>query len=274
MKFADLHLHTRFSDGTYSPQELISQAKLAGLSAIAIADHDTVEGVIPCLEEGAKEGIEVISGIELTAQHEGSEVHILGYMLDYKSPELLEKLSVVRKDRVERIYRITEKLKAMGLELDPQAVFAIAGAGTVGRLHVARVMVKEGLVGSVFEAFRKYIGDKCAAYVLGFRFTPAEAITLIKDSGGIPVLAHPYILNNDSLIPVFAGLGMRGLEVYYPEHSKGMINNYLKLAKENDLLVTGGSDCHGSAKPQVQIGLVKIPYELVEKMKEEKDARR
>jgi predicted metal-dependent phosphoesterase TrpH len=270
MKFADLHLHTVFSDGTYSPGELIWESNKAGLSAIAVVDHDTVEGIDAAIELGEREGVEVIPGIELTAEFEGLEIHILGYFLDYKNKGLLEQLAVLKQNRIERIYKITDKLKSMGLSLSPQAVFDISGQGTVGRLHIARTMVKEGLVGSVFEAFRKYIGDKSPAYVLGFRFSPAEAIKLIKDSGGVAVLAHPYILNNDGLIPFFVNYGLRGLEVYYPEHTQGMINAYLALAAKYNLLVTGGSDCHGTAKPEARIGSLKIPYELVEKLKEEK----
>ncbi|MEI6631083.1 MAG: PHP domain-containing protein [bacterium] len=269
MKFADLHLHTVFSDGTYSAQELISESKKAGLSAIAIVDHDTVSGVLPSLEEASAFGIEVIPGIELTAEHEGLEVHILGYLVDYRSQVFLEKLESLKNNRIERIYKITDKLKLIGVNLSPQAVFDISGSGTVGRLHVARAMLKEGLVNSVYEAFRKYIGDKSPAYVLGFRLSPLEAIRLIKEAGGVPVLAHPYILNNDGLIPLFTSYGLRGLEVYYPEHTQGMINAYLELAAKYGLLVTGGSDCHGNAKPEVKIGSVKIPYELVERLKEE-----
>ena len=130
--------------------------------------------------------------------------------------------------------------------------------------------MKAGLVGSIAEAFRRYIGDKCPAYVCNFRFSPSEAIKLIRDVGGIPVLAHPYTLNRDELIPEFVDCGLMGLEVYYSEHTQGMINLYLALAKEYNLLVTGGSDCHGNAKPEVKIGSVKIPYELVEKLKEAK----
>ncbi len=270
MKFADLHLHTVFSDGTYSPEELILESKKAGLSAIAVVDHDTVEGVAPAIELGDREGVEVVPGIELTAEYEGLEIHILGYFIDCNNKALQEKLAVLKQNRIERIYKITDKLKSMGLGLDPQGVFDISGQGTVGRLHIARSMVKERLVGSVFEAFRKYIGDKSPAYVLGFRFSPSEAIKLIKGAGGVSVLAHPYILNNDELILSFVDYGLRGLEVYYPEHTQGMINAYLKLAREYNLLVTRGSYCHGTAKPEVRIGSVKIPYELVERLKEEK----
>ncbi|MDI6606502.1 MAG: phosphatase, partial [Candidatus Omnitrophota bacterium] len=146
----------------------------------------------------------------------------------------------------------------------------IAGGGTVGRLHIARAMVRENLVNSIYDAFKTYIGDKCPAYVLGFRLSPQEAIKIIKDAGGISVLAHPYIMNNDELISEFSGFGLRGVEVYYPEHTQGMINHYLDIAKKCNLLVTGGSDYHGEAKPNVKIGSIKVDYELVEKLKRAK----
>jgi predicted metal-dependent phosphoesterase TrpH len=272
MKYADLHLHTIFSDGTYTPAQLISDALNCSLSAISIVDHDTVEGVAPAVEIGDKEGLEVIPGIELTAEYEGLEIHILGYLLDYKNKELRERIKVLQKNRVERVYKIVEKLKESGLNLDADKVFDISRQGSVGRLHIARAMVRAGLVGSIFEAFRKYIGDKGPAYVLGFKMSPQEAISLIKRSGGIPVLAHPYSLNSDELIPLFVEYGIMGLEVHYPEHSQSMVNFYLGLAKRYNLLVTGGSDCHGEAKPEIRIGSIKIPYELVEKLKAAKES--
>jgi len=180
---------------------------------------------------------------------------------------LREKLDFLKKIRIERIYKILAKLKDMAVTLRAESVFDLAKKGTVGRLHIARAMVKEGLVSSIREAFQKYIGDKCPAFILGFRLTPCEAIKLIREAGGIPVLAHPYSINRDDLIPNFVDDGLMGLEVYYPEHSQSMINFYLSLTKKYNLLVTGGSDCHGQAKPEVKIGSVKIPYELVEKLK-------
>jgi len=271
MKFADLHLHTAFSDGTYTPEELVRASKKAGLAAIAIADHDTVDAIIPSLEIAQKEGIEVIPAIELTAEHDGLEVHILGYFIDYQNKRLQEKLVFLGKNRRERIYKIVEKLAALDLKLEPEAVFKIASEGTVGRMHIARAMVKEGIVKSTAEAFARYIGDKGPAYVCGFRFSPAEAISLIKETGGVAVLAHPYLLRNDELIFEFIKQGIAGLEVYYPEHSQSMINYYLALAEKYNLLVTGGSDCHGKAKPEVKIGMIKLPYELVERLKEASD---
>lgn len=270
MRFADLHLHTVFSDGTYTPQELILEAARQGLSAIAVVDHDTVAGLMPATEAAKSENIEIIPGIELSAEYDGLEVHVLGYLIDYRHKGLLEKLNFLKQNRIERIYKITDKLKAIGVNLEAQEIFDIAKQGTVGRLHVARAMVSRGCVGSAQEAFRRYIGDKCPAYVCGFRFSPAEAIRLIKDVGGIPVLAHPYTLNRDELIPQFVDYGLMGLEVYYPEHTQSMVNFYLGLTRKFNLLATGGSDCHGNAKPEAKIGLVKIPYELVDKLKEAK----
>lgn len=267
MKYADLHLHTVFSDGTYTPQEVVSRSAECGLSAIAVVDHDSVKGIGPSIEIAKTLGIEIIPGIELSAEYQGMEVHILGYLFDYTDGKLNEQLERLNKSRVERIYKITDKLNEIGVRLDPEKVFALATKGTVGRLHLARALVKEGLVNSLQEAFRKYIGDKCPAFVLGFKFSPKEAIQLIRDSGGIPVIAHPYSLNNDELIPEFASYGLMGIEVYYPEHSQAMVNFYLGLVKEHNLLVTGGSDCHGEAKPAVKIGSIRIPYELVENLK-------
>lgn len=271
MKFADLHLHSVFSDGTSTPEELIDEAKKSGLSAVSVVDHDTVLAVDATVEAAKAKNIEVLSGIELTAEYEGLEIHILGYLIDCKNKQLLEKLDSLKKNRTERIYKIVDKLKEQGIKIKPETIFGLSSQGTVGRLHVARTMVKEGLVSSVFEAFQKYIGDKCPAYVLNFKLSPQESIELIKTAGGIPVLAHPYILNRDDLIPTFVDFGLMGLEAYYTEHSRSMINSYLGLAKRYNLLVTGGSDYHGSAKPEVMMGAAKIPYELVEKLKETKN---
>lgn len=269
MKFADLHLHTLYSDGTYSAQELIKEASAHGLAAIAVVDHDTVSGVEPSMEAGNAKGIEVIPGIELSAEHKGSEIHILGYFIDHKNAEFLEKLGSLKKSRVDRVYRMSEKLSGLGIKLDPESVFAISKNATPGRLHIARALLREGLVKSIYEAFAKFIGDKGPAYVSGFRLSPKEAVSLIKKSGGVPVLAHPYTLRQDATIPFFVECGIRGLEVYYPEHTNSMIDYYLEIARKYNLLITGGSDCHGDAKPEVRIGSIKIPYELVTALKED-----
>ena len=267
MKFADLHVHTSYSDGTYTPAQLVKESIKRGISALAIVDHDTLEALAEAFAQAQGEPLEIIPGIELTAQHENQEIHILGYFLDYRNKELLEKLKLIQSNRVERVYKIIENLEGIGLKLNPDTVFSVSGKATVGRMHIARALVKDGLVGSTAEAFRKYIGDKSPAYVLGFRLSVPEAIRLIHQAGGVAVLAHPYMLHNDALIAEFVSYGLEGLEVYYPEHSQAMVNFYLDLAKKLNLLITGGTDFHGSAKPQIKLGMIKIPLELVEKLR-------
>ncbi len=267
MRSADLHTHTICSDGSFTPEELVNEAVNRDLAAISINDHDTVAGILPAVKSGKELGIEVIPGIELTSEYEGIEIHILGYFIDPENPALTEKLASLREYRVSRIYKIAEKLNGLGVRLKPEDVFDLSVGGTVGRLHIAMAMVKRRLVGSLAEAFQRYIGDRGPAYVSGFRLPPQEAIALIRGSGGIAVLAHPYLLQRDDLIPLFIANGIRGIEAYYPEHSQGQVNFYLDLAQKNGLLVTGGSDFHGKGKPDIKLGLVRVPYELVEKLK-------
>jgi len=271
VKSADLHLHTAFSDGTDTPDELIRKAVKAGLDAVAITDHDSVDAVPLAIDSGIIHGIEVIPGIELTVEYEGMEIHILGYFLDYRNDALRERLSLLEKARIERIHGMVAKLNGLGVKIDADKIFALSGKGIVGRLHVARVMVSEGIISSIWEAFQKYIGNNGPAYVLGFRFSAQDAIKLIRTAGGIPVLAHPYVLRRDDLIPKFVHYGIRGLEVYYPEHTNTMRNKYLRICREYKLLATGGSDYHGRAKPEVVLGSLKIPYDLVESLRQERN---
>lgn len=273
MKYADLHLHTVFSDGTSLPAELIEEARKEGVSCISIVDHDTVLGIDPALEYAHGKDIEVIPGIELTAEYNDQEIHILGYLVDYKDRSFVKKLEILKENRIARIYKITDKLKGIGLNLAADKVFALANHGTVGRMHVALAMVNEGLVSSAAEAFSRFIGDKSPAYVCGFRFSPAEAIGLIRKVGGAAVLAHPYSVK-DEVTTQLIEFGLDGLEVYYPEHSQSTINFYLNIAQKHNLLITGGSDYHGRAKPEVRIGAAKIPYFLVENLKQAKEKKR
>ena len=266
-RFADLHLHTVFSDGTLTPQELMQEVKKENIYAVSICDHDAVDGIEPAVKESGQLAIEVIPGIELSAEYEAIEVHILGYFIDSGNDELRQRLVFLKHNRRLRVQRIVEKLRAAGMDINSDSVFALANEAPAGRVHIARVMLKQGIVASIPEAFYRYIGDNCPAYVAGFKFSPVEAIELVKRCGGIPVLAHPYILKRDNLIPELADRGLMGLEVYYPEYSQSVINFYLQLAAKLGLLVTGGSDFHGEARASVKIGSVKIPYALVERLK-------
>ncbi|MCX7661339.1 MAG: PHP domain-containing protein [Candidatus Omnitrophica bacterium] len=272
MKFADLHIHTYFSDGTDSVGSLIKQIKPLGLTCVSITDHDNVDALEEALVLFEKENIELIPGIELTAEYNQQEVHILGYFIDHKDRTLIDKLNFLKNNRRERVRKMIEKLNRLGVDISVENVLNIAGKATIGRLHLAYALVKEKKVSSVSEAFRKYIGEEAPAYVLGFRFNLQEGIELVKKCGGIPVLAHPYSIKENSLYKIIES-GVEGIEVYYPEHTPYLVNYYLSLAQKYNLLVTGGSDFHGELKPDTKLGLIKIPYELVKNLKDAKDKR-
>ena len=269
MKFADLHIHTDFSDSTFSPEEVAAYAAGKGLSAIAICDHDCVDGIEPCEKAALPLGLEVISGIELTVEKQDAEVHLLGYFIDWKREWFCKTLETMRQSRIGRIYEMVEKLNAVGIDVKGEDVLRLAGRGAVGRLHLAQAMLKTGKVKSFKEAFGNYIGFQKSCYVPHAKFSPQEAVETILKVGGIPVLAHPGIMDKDEYIPELIGYGLKGIEVYHTDHSSGTVKHYEELVEEYGLLATGGSDCHGMGKGRALIGTVRVPYELVEKLKTE-----
>lgn len=262
--YADLHLHTNFSDGTFTPSQLIALAKKSGLGCISITDHDSVAAYLSDLP---KDDIEIIPGIELTADVNNAEVHLLGYFIDYQAGWFRDKLKEICSIRVERMKEMCGKLTRLGMKLDYEEVVGVSGHSCVGRLHLARLMAKKGYVFGVQQAFDKYIGDRGPAYASKFHLKPKDAIGLILKAKGIPVLAHPYSLANQGWIPEFVKDGLMGLEAIYPEHSPSQARHYQRLSEEYGLLITGGSDCHGQAKPHIRVGEIKVPYDLIEKLK-------
>ena len=271
MKYADLHVHTHFSDSTFSPEEVVAYAKVAGLAAIAICDHDSVDGIDPCIEIGKELGVEIIPGVELTVVKEYAEIHILGYFINYKLEWLRKRLKATQEYRVDRIHKIVEKLRKEGIKIDASDVFKLAGKGSVGRLHIAQALIKAGGVKTYREIFDKYIGFLKPCYVSNVRFTPQEAIGMVLDAGGVPVVAHPYTMGIHDYIPELVKCGLRGIEVYHTDHKASAVKRYEGVAKEYGLLVTGGSDCHGMGKGRVLLGGVRVPYTLVEKLKSESE---
>lgn len=267
MKYADLHVHTFYSDSTFSPEEVVSCAKDKGLDAIAICDHDCIDGIEPCQEAGNKLDVEVIPGIELTVEKTDAEIHLLGYFIDWKRDWFQEKLKEIQSLRVDRIHKMVEKLNGLNIKIDSDDVFKLAGKGSVGRLHLAQTMLRKGKIKNLKEAFDKYIGFLKPCYVPNIRFSPKEAIEVILKVGGVPVLAHPDVLGKDEYIPELIEYGLRGVEVYHTDHKSHIVRHYEELAKRFGLLMTGGSDCHGLGKGRVLMGGIKIPYELVEKLK-------
>ncbi|MFA5839785.1 MAG: PHP domain-containing protein [Candidatus Margulisiibacteriota bacterium] len=267
---ADLHVHTNCSDGTMSPEDVVELAHKINLKTIAITDHDVVDGIEPAKERGQGVGVDVIPGIEMTTELGKIEIHILGYYLNHNNPNLIDSLNKIQKGREERIYKICDKLKGLGISVDPAKVFIEAGHLAAGRPHVARVMVKEGLVASFKEAFDRYLDSSGPAYVSHYKLLPAEAIQLILSAGGIPVLAHPRIMESDHVIPDLVGEGLLGIEVYYPGYNASQIERYLTLARKLGLLVTGGSDFHGTKSGRdVDLGFVTVSDELVDNLKNE-----
>jgi 3',5'-nucleoside bisphosphate phosphatase len=272
--FADLHLHTCYSDGTYTPEELVVQARRHGLGALALTDHDTVEGCRPTARVCAAAGIEFVSGTELTAEQDGHEIHILGYCIDVESPKLLARIGKFQAVRQDRIREMVARLNHLNVPLESEAVFALANCRAPGRPHVARALVKAGLCGTLDEAFERFLKKNRPAWVPKFKMSAALAISLIHESGGLAVMAHPGLNRTDEVIPVMVEAGLDGIECFHTKHSTATSEHYLEIADRFQLLVTGGSDCHGFSKGKPVIGGVRLHYEHFEKLKAKAAERR
>jgi predicted metal-dependent phosphoesterase TrpH len=265
--FADLHLHTSFSDGTYSPEELVAHAQRFGLGAIALTDHDSVEGCERTSLACAAARIEFIPGTELTTEQEGNEFHLLGYCVDTASPRLLVEIARFQEVRQNRIREMVARLNRLKVPLPVENVFALANCRSPGRPHVARALVAAGLCGSLDEAFERFLKRNRPAWVPKFKMGAADAIDLIHGAGGVAVLAHPGLNRTDEVIPDMVEAGLDGIECFHTKHSTATSEHYLEIADRFQLLVTGGSDCHGENKGKPLIGTVKLPYQHVEKLK-------
>jgi hypothetical protein len=251
MNQVDLHTHSSYSDGSLSPRQLVQLAKERKLRAIALTDHDTVAGVEESLEAGHELGIEVVPGVEISAQYPPGTMHILGYYIHASNRELLGALKKLQEARATRNPKIIERLQALGLEISTAEVFELS-AGQVGRPHIARALVNKGYVSSIDQAFSFYLKKGAVAYVEKFRFPPKEAIAIIRGAGGIAVLAHPFTLGIEKpdevsqLLGELGKMGLEGVEVYYPDHTEEMTVLYEEVAKRLGLVCTGGSDFHGN----------------------------
>ena len=267
----DLHIHTDFSDGTMSPEQVVKEASKLNFRTIAITDHDTVDAIEIAQIVGNMEGVDIIPAIELSSNFSSTGIHLLGYFVDIKNSALLEKLADLRSERVERIKKITMKLRALGVNIEDQEVFDVSKEGSPGRMHIADVLCRKGYCSGIRESFQKYLSDNGPAYVPKEALTLKDAIELIISSDGVPVLAHPGVNKRDTLIPKMVEYGLQGIEVYYPTHQPDAVKRYMRFAKKYDLVATGGSDCHGNRKPEITLGNIRISDDLVEMIKERRN---
>ena len=260
MAHIDLHLHTTYSDGSHTPLEVVTMASQAGLSTLAITDHDCTEGLPEAFTSASVLNLRIVPGIEMSSRFRGKETHILGYFIDWQDATLQRRLSRLRETRRTRIPYILRKLTQLGVPVTEEEVNEVAGVGSVGRPHIAQVMLAKGYIRNVKEAFDRYLGQGAAAYVPRDLPDATEVITWIQEAGGVAVLAHPSWVAEKprGLQPFCEALkegGLQGIEVFYSTHTSRQTSEYLTLAKRLDLLVTGGSDFHGSAKPDIHIGV-------------------
>ncbi len=261
---ADLHTHTNASDGTLSPRELVREAGRVGLRVLAVTDHDSVDGIAEAAEEAGRVGIHLVPGVELSTDVPGTEVHILGYFVDWQDEEFGAVLRRLRQGRWARAQEMVRRLNQLGVPLTFEEV-ARQADGAVGRPHVARALVAGGYVASFQEAFERYLGKGRPAYVERERFTPEEAVQVVLRAGGVPVFAHPLWGGERERVAQLVRCGLRGIEAYYPDHSPQDVRRFLDWAQEFGLVATGGSDYHGPGPAsKAPLGGTYVPPEAVE----------
>jgi predicted metal-dependent phosphoesterase TrpH len=263
----DLHLHTNVSDGQDTPEELAARCREVGITVFAVTDHDTTAGWAASAEAAAAMGLTFLRGVEITAVLDERDVHVLGYFPGAAVPMLDDFLEEQRQHRVTRVYRIAERLQALGCPIDVEAVLrsgSRSGGKSVGRPRIADALIERGYVASRDEAFRKYLATGCSAFVPRTGASPAEVVELIGGCGGVAALAHPGLLNRDDHIPTLILAGMPAIEVFHSDHDEETRCRYERLARRSGLLMTGGSDYHGPTAKHGELGSVALPVEHYE----------
>jgi len=269
----DLHIHTNASDGLFTPSEVVEYALKANLKAIAITDHDTIDGFVEARSLVSDEQMEVIPGVELSCLFGDYDIHILGYLVEFDNPEFARQIRRLRQERYERGEAMVAKLNDLGINLSMETVKTIAGKSAVGRPHLADALVKEEFVQTYDEAFARYLGYHAPAYVPKSGLSPEQGISLIHLVRGVAVLAHPGTLKHDELIPKLIEMGLDGIEAYHSLHDKGLENHYKNLAQKFGMIYTGGSDCHGPRKGKVLMGSRKVPYKCLKDLRKIKESK-
>jgi predicted metal-dependent phosphoesterase TrpH len=269
VSLVDLHVHSTASDGKFSPQAIVEKAAARGLVFIALSDHDTVDGVAAALRVAQDyPRLNVIPAVEISTDIPDGQAHILGYFIDYTSDDLASSLKNFKESRLIRAQAMIARLAEMGVKVEWQRVQEIAGEGSVGRPHIAQAMMENKYIESIKEAFEKYIGQGCPAYVERDKMTPVEAVELIVRSSGLPVLAHPTtVAEPERLVETLKPAGLTGIEAYYKDYNADEIKTLVDMANRHNLIVTGGTDYHGlDDKTEVMLGGVDVPLEAVEKL--------
>lgn len=269
MAEVDLHVHSTASDGRLSPADVVCKSAELGVTIIALADHDSVDGIAPALAAAeAFPQMKVIPAVEIGTDVAQGEVHVLGYFIDYTDHELRAKLEIFRNSREERAKGMIDKLRNLGVNIDWQRVQEIAGSGSIGRPHIAQAMLEKGYIGSFKEAFTRYISRNGPAYVEREKMTPSEAVELILQAKGLPVLAHPFTVDApETMVVELVTAGLVGIETYYAGHTDSEINKLLALAAKHNLIATGGTDFHGlDIDTETMIGGVDVPVESAERL--------
>jgi predicted metal-dependent phosphoesterase TrpH len=276
----DLHIHSTYSDGMLRPAELVDLAESLGLAAIAITDHDTAGGTIEAMDRGKEKGIEVIPGIEISSWHNDTSMHILGYCFNFKDSGFVSRLRLLQDGRETRNDKILDNLGKLGIRVDNSELLQYSEYGQTGRPHIARLLVDKGFCKTVDQAFKRYLGRGAAAYAERFRFSAQDAIGMIREAGGIAVLAHPANLDPTlrsipRLLKDLNRVGLAGVEVYYPSHSPKAVAALLRMAADLNLLITGGSDFHDTersgSRAEEWLHKRHLPYQIITEMKKARE---
>ncbi len=272
MEKIDLHVHTNFSDGLYSPEEVLELAADREYDVIAITDHDNIDGFLQVKNYAAELDLELIPGVEISTLEQGRDVHILAYFFDWKNPELLALLKKIYDSRYGRAEQIIEKLNEEGIRIDIEQVKSYAGRNNyLGRPHICRALIETGYCNNKYEAFDNYIGENCFAYVPKFAPSSREAIRVVKQASGLAVLAHPYTLGDDSMIYDIISYGLDGMEVFYAKCNDETVIHYNEIAKMHNLIRTGGSDFHGDGFDMDIFGTYSAPEKVLKELRRSRD---
>ena len=278
MDTIDLHTHSTFSDGTFTPLQLVKYAEEKGLKAFALTDHDTTEGVKEA--KSIETNVEVISGVEISTRYDKKEIHIVGLYVNENDADLNKQLKYYRENRVTRNFEILEKLNSLGVNITIDDVKESCTGDVISRAHIAKALVSKGFVGSYTEAFDRYLGDNKCAYVPRETLNYEESMELITKAGGVPVLAHPLLYkmsdtNLENMMVKLRQKGLKAVEVYYSTHSNSDTQHIMAMANRVGLIYSGGSDFHGATKPKIDMGTgmgkLAVPYEILEKIRGERN---